>query len=84
MAKTSKIEFVCTDCGMNYNRWQGQCRCGAWNTLAEMKISSNTNKVANKSRTAIAGYAGGIGGGSKKSMIFNQLKQKSNLLASEN
>ena len=66
MAKTSKIEFVCTDCGMNYNRWQGQCRCGAWNTLAEMKISSNTNKVANKSRTAIAGYAGGIGGGSKK------------------
>lgn len=66
MAKLAKIEFVCTDCGMNYPRWQGQCRCGAWNTLAEMKISPNQSKSATKSRTSSGGYAGGTGGGSKK------------------
>jgi DNA repair protein RadA/Sms len=66
MAKLAKIEFVCTDCGMNYPRWQGQCRCGAWNTLAEMKISTNQSKSATKSRTSSGGYAGGTGGGSKK------------------
>jgi len=66
MSKASKLEFFCTDCGMNYPRWQGQCRCGSWNTLAEMKISVNKNKkiVANKS--SAGGYAGGISGGSKK------------------
>ncbi len=66
MAKLAKIEFVCTDCGMNYPRWQGQCRCGAWNTLAEMKTSPNQSKSATKSRTSSGGYAGGTGGGSKK------------------
>jgi DNA repair protein RadA/Sms len=66
MAKTSKIEFVCTDCGMNYPRWQGQCRCGAWNTLAEMKISSLQSQKSASQRSSTLGYAGGIGGGSKK------------------
>ena len=66
MAKASKIEFVCTDCGMNYPRWQGQCRCGAWNTLAEMKISATKSKSSTTSRISTAGYAGGTGGGSKK------------------
>ena len=66
MAKTSKIEFVCTDCGMNYPRWQGQCRSGAWNTLAEMKISSLQSQKSASQRSSTSGYAGGIGGGSKK------------------
>ncbi|MGB2741961.1 MAG: DNA repair protein RadA [Cognaticolwellia sp.] len=66
MAKIAKLEFVCTDCGMNYPRWQGQCRCGAWNTLAEMKIPASQSKSPTKSRTSTNGYAGGIGGGSKK------------------
>ena len=66
MAKATKIEFVCTDCGMNYSRWQGQCRCGAWNTLAEMKISSNQAKSPSKNRISTGGYAGGVGGGAKK------------------
>ena len=66
MAKASKIEFVCTECGMNYPRWQGQCRCGAWNTLVELKIpSTTTNKSANRRQTS-AGYAGLTEGGSKK------------------
>ena len=46
MAKSAKIEFVCTECGMNYQRWQGQCKCGAWNTLAEFKPSAGQSKQA--------------------------------------
>ncbi|MQX52872.1 DNA repair protein RadA [Alcanivorax sediminis] len=35
MAK-KKIAFVCTDCGADTPKWQGQCSsCGAWNTLQE-------------------------------------------------
>jgi DNA repair protein RadA/Sms len=65
MAKAAKVEFVCTECGMNYQRWQGQCRCGAWNTLAEFKPSAGQSKKA-PVRASVGGYAGGIGGGSKK------------------
>ena len=65
MAKASKVEFVCTECGMNYQRWQGQCKCGAWNTLAEFKPSAGQSKTV-ASRAAVAGYAGNVGGGSKK------------------
>ncbi|MEL7306666.1 MAG: AAA family ATPase, partial [Pseudomonadota bacterium] len=65
MAKSAKIEFVCTECGMNYQRWQGQCKCGAWNTLAEFKPSAGQSKQA-ASRAVVAGYAGIAGGGSKK------------------
>ena len=66
MAKAPKIAFVCTDCGMDYPRWQGQCRCGAWNTLAEMKIPSNPLKTSANKKGVAGGYAGGAGGGSKK------------------
>ena len=35
MAKT-KTAFVCSDCGADYAKWQGQCSaCNAWNTLAQ-------------------------------------------------
>ncbi len=64
MAKAAKIEFVCTDCGMNYAQWQGQCRCGAWNTLVEMKVPSA--KTSKSRQQVTAGYAGITGGGSKK------------------
>jgi len=66
MSKASKLEFFCTDCGMDYPRWQGQCRCGAWNTLTEMKTSAIKNKKSTANKTSVGGYAGGIGGGSKK------------------
>ena len=40
MAK-SKIAFVCNDCGADYSKWQGQCgECGAWNTLAEVRLGA--------------------------------------------
>ncbi|MEN8771293.1 MAG: hypothetical protein ABF267_08410, partial [Glaciecola sp.] len=37
MAKADKTAFVCTDCGDTAARWQGQCKCGAWNTMQEIK-----------------------------------------------
>ena len=31
-----KSAFVCTECGAQAVRWQGQCpQCQAWNTLVE-------------------------------------------------
>lgn len=33
-----KTVYVCSDCGSDYSKWQGQCSdCGAWNTLSEMR-----------------------------------------------
>jgi len=34
----AKIQLVCTDCGAEFTKWQGQCtECKAWNTLKEFK-----------------------------------------------
>ncbi len=71
MAKTAKVQFVCTDCGMNFTQWQGQCRCGAWNTLVEMKIPKTANNSATSRARNTAGYAGSTSGGSKK---INQIE----------
>ena len=54
MAKR-KTAFVCSDCGSEYPRWQGQCNdCGAWNTISEFVISPAKSKAENNLR----GYAG--------------------------
>ena len=38
MARASAA-FVCTDCGAEHAKWQGQCSaCGAWNTLKEFRL----------------------------------------------
>ena len=38
MAK-SKTVYVCTDCGSDHAKWQGQCNdCGEWNTLSRLSI----------------------------------------------
>ncbi len=39
MAK-SKTQFVCTECGADYNKWVGQClQCNAWNTVSEFRAA---------------------------------------------
>ena len=56
MAKR-KTAFVCSDCGAEFPRWQGQCNdCGAWNTISEFVISSA--KSSNEQRRQ--GYAGQV------------------------
>ncbi|CAI8213692.1 MAG: DNA repair protein RadA [Glaciecola sp. HTCC2999] len=64
MAKADKTAFVCTDCGDSSPRWQGQCKCGAWNTMQEIKVSSA--KTPSRAAASIAGYAGAVQGGAKK------------------
>lgn len=42
MAKAKSL-FVCTDCGAEHSKWQGQCsECGEWNTLKELKLAKPT------------------------------------------
>ncbi|WP_455203762.1 DNA repair protein RadA [Kaarinaea lacus] len=54
MAK-SKTAYVCSDCGGEHSKWQGQCdHCGAWNTLSEIRL-----QPADKTRNPrFDGYTG--------------------------
>jgi DNA repair protein RadA/Sms len=43
VAKAAKVKtlYVCTECGGQAPKWQGQCpACGAWNTLVESVAES--------------------------------------------
>ena len=54
MAKR-KTAYVCSDCGAEFPRWQGQCTdCGEWNTISEIVLSA----PAAKSGRNLSGYAG--------------------------
>ncbi len=41
MAKSKiKTAFVCSDCGAEHSKWQGQCHnCHAWNTLKQLNVT---------------------------------------------
>lgn len=46
MLKT-KTAYVCSDCGSESSKWQGQCKdCNAWNTMSEFVVSSPKAKGA--------------------------------------
>ena len=56
MAK-AKTAYVCTDCGAEHNKWQGQCmECGAWNTLSEFVVqpASKASPIAHSGYTGAA------------------------------
>ena len=57
MAKAkSKVAFVCSDCGAEFSKWQGQCtECNGWNTVVEFKVSA-----AKTPSSRLAGYAGSV------------------------
>lgn len=58
-----KTAFVCSDCGSDYSKWQGQCSdCGAWNTLSEITLAAA--KPSGDSR--LQGFAGAAGGSVQK------------------
>ncbi|CAM3592955.1 DNA repair protein RadA [Halomonas lysinitropha] len=62
MAK-AKSAFVCTECGAEYRKWQGQCSsCQEWNTLSEVRLSEARPGAATgaASKTARGGYAGDL------------------------
>lgn len=54
MAKV-KTAYVCTDCGAEYGKWQGQCSdCGEWNTISEFKVGKSSSSKGAR----FEGYAG--------------------------
>lgn len=56
MAK-AKTAYVCTDCGTEYGKWQGQCSdCGEWNTISEFKVG----KSSAPRNARFEGYAGAL------------------------
>ena len=58
MSSKSKLAYVCSDCGSEYRKWQGQCNdCKAWNTLTEVRLGSQ--RSSNVSRIGFAGAADG-------------------------
>lgn len=59
MAK-AKSAFVCTECGAEYRKWQGQCSsCQAWNTLSEVRLAS-ARPEAVAATPGRGGYAGSL------------------------
>lgn len=51
----AKSVFVCTDCGAEHSKWQGQCsECGVWNTLKELKLTRPSSTTKRKT----SGYSG--------------------------
>ena len=56
MAK-KKTAYVCTECGADFPKWQGQCAaCGAWNTLSELVTDPSTPAAGRAApRTGFAG-----------------------------
>ena len=69
MAK-AKTAFVCSDCGADFPKWQGQCgECQAWNTLSEIRLSVPAAKVANLRADGRSGYAGTVAAVQRLSLI---------------
>lgn len=61
MAKT-KTYFVCSECGAEAAKWQGQCTaCQEWNTMTEYKEPTSKNDQRNHRQKGYAGSAGGAG-----------------------
>ena len=43
MAK-NKTAYVCSECGADFSRWQGQCsECKEWNTITEVRFTPRTS-----------------------------------------
>ena len=50
-----RTHFLCTDCGGESHRWQGQCpHCKAWNTLVEERVRPAIAAQGRDSRSADA------------------------------
>src|SRR5690554_1029985 len=61
MAK-AKSAFVCTECGAEYRKWQGQCTsCQEWNTLSEVRLAAARPGAGSAGAgSGRSGYAGAL------------------------
>ena len=58
-ASKARTAYVCSECGADYPKWQGQCgACGAWDTLAEIVLESAAAAKSPAGRRS--GWAGKI------------------------
>jgi len=67
MAKSSlspskaRTAYVCSECGADHNKWQGQCAdCGAWNTLSEFVVEPAAAAGRAVASTRRSGWAGKV------------------------
>ena len=59
MSGKTKTAYVCSECGADYRKWQGQCsECHAWNTLTEVRLGSGSQG----SKASRMGFAGDVSG----------------------
>lgn len=59
MSGKNKTAYVCSECGADYRKWQGQCsECNAWNTLTEVRLGSSSRG----SQLSRSGFAGEVSG----------------------
>jgi DNA repair protein RadA/Sms len=57
MAKR-KVAYVCTECGADFPKWQGQCgACAEWNTLSEFVTDPASPSTHSARRSGYAGEA---------------------------
>ncbi len=60
MAKTKRA-YVCSDCGADFPRWQGQCSaCTAWNTITEFTVPKTRSAIGSGGQGAASSYAGAV------------------------
>ena len=52
MANKQKTVYICSECGSETPNWAGKCpSCGAWNTLAELRLDKAGGRVRDPGRT---------------------------------
>ncbi len=60
MAK-SKTVYVCSECGTDYAKWQGQChQCNAWNTLSRLTVAGGATSSGYSGEAAAVRSLGDI------------------------
>ncbi|KGE03768.1 DNA repair protein RadA [Pseudohaliea rubra] len=70
MAK-QKTAFVCTECGSDYSKWQGQCSdCGAWNTVSELRLGPAGGR---RGTAAGAGNRAGFAGARPEAKLLAEI-----------
>jgi len=69
MAKV-KSAFVCTECGAEYRKWQGQCTsCQEWNTLSEVRLAPARPGAATGSGASVGAGRGGYAGSLSREVV---------------
>lgn len=54
--KSSKIVYVCSECGYQTSKWMGKCpQCGAWNSFEEEEYHEAPKSISAKKKSLLEG-----------------------------